>query len=419
MVKSNGGRDGLTRSSKGNERVGDLRRTYFTRSSKKNTPYLTRSSTKNRRIDDHMRSSKKNKRSYRTRRSTKDKTICNGETTELPIPDTVAQVHGDGPNEDRSPIDTVVPVHGDGLNEDRSPIDTVAPIHGDGLNEDQSGDLEFLGYPERPKTMSTDWILVNGFEEPFGDTYDRGDKGVWCELKETVANNIHENIVALASFNGEKRFFACTGCFIEWNGCTTILTSANLIRDSRCAPEVLKNLRIEVFLPSKKRAAGMLQHYNLHYNIALVRVNDKCPSHPIKIQRRRRDNREVLAVGRIFKSGELMASRGHKASMMCTHDCGYLCFSKCRISKAGTGGPLLDFDGKFVGMNFYDKRAGGTWYLSSEEIFEVLRHFEKKRTVDEAGHDDYASYKLDWTIAGDHSVRINSVVHSIAILVSS
>ena len=29
------------------------------------------------------------------------------------------------------------------------------------------------------------------------------------------------------------------------------------------------------------------------------------------------------------------------------------------------------------------------------------------RTVDEAGHDDYASNKLDWTIDGDHSVMIN------------
>ena len=92
-------------------------------------------------------------------------------------------------------------------------------------------------------------------------------------------------------------------------------------------------LQIEVFLPSKERAAGILQHYNLHYNIALVRVNDYSPSHPIKIQHRRCDNREVLAVGRIFKSGELMASRGHKASMACEHDCGYLLFSKCRITK--------------------------------------------------------------------------------------
>jgi hypothetical protein len=29
------------------------------------------------------------------------------------------------------------------------------------------------------------------------------------------------------------------------------------------------------------------------------------------------------------------------------------------------------------------------------------------RTVDEAGLDDYASTKLDWTIAGDRSVMLN------------
>ncbi|XP_066315892.1 uncharacterized protein [Miscanthus floridulus] len=167
MVKSNRGGDGLTRSSKRNERVGDLTRTYFTRSSKKNTPYLTRSSTKNRTIDNHTRSSKKNKISYPARRSTKDKPICNeGEKTGLPI-----------------------------------------SVHGDGFNGDRFGDLESLGYPERPETMLTDCILVNSFEEPFGDTHDKGDKGVWSELKETVATNIDENIVALASFNGEKRFF--------------------------------------------------------------------------------------------------------------------------------------------------------------------------------------------------------------------
>ena len=47
--------------------------------------------------------------------------------------------------------------------------------------------------------------------------------------------------------------------------------------------------------------------------------------------------------------------------------------------QAGIGGPLLDFDGKFVGMNFYDKHAGGTWYLTWEEILHVLGHFEKKK----------------------------------------
>ncbi|CAD6227986.1 unnamed protein product [Miscanthus lutarioriparius] len=104
-----------------------------------------------------------------------------------------------------------------------------------------------------------------------------------------------------------------------------------------------------------------------------------------------------------------MASRGEKACMMYTYDCKFLMFSTCTITKAGIGGPLLDFDGNIVGMNFYDKYAGGTPYLPWDVILDVLGHFRKKRTVDEAGLDDYASNKLDWTIAGDRSVMLNSV----------
>jgi hypothetical protein len=42
-------------------------------------------------------------------------------------------------------------------------------------------------------------ILVNTFEEPFGD---ESGKGVWNELSETVSSNIRGNIAALASFEG-------------------------------------------------------------------------------------------------------------------------------------------------------------------------------------------------------------------------
>jgi len=43
-------------------------------------------------------------------------------------------------------------------------------------------------------------VLAYTFEEPFGDIY---DKGVWSELRGMAATNIQENIVALASFNGD------------------------------------------------------------------------------------------------------------------------------------------------------------------------------------------------------------------------
>ena len=44
------------------------------------------------------------------------------------------------------------------------------------------------------------------------------------------------------------------------------------------------HLQIEVLRPNGQHAEGELQHYNLHYNVALVSVKDFCPSHPAKIQ---------------------------------------------------------------------------------------------------------------------------------------
>ncbi|TVU36895.1 hypothetical protein EJB05_18848, partial [Eragrostis curvula] len=67
-------------------------------------------------------------------------------------------------------------------------------------NKDRYGNLESLGYPALPESKSNDgMILVNNFEDHFGDKY---GEGVWSELSETVSSNINENIVALASFRG-------------------------------------------------------------------------------------------------------------------------------------------------------------------------------------------------------------------------
>ncbi|TVU36195.1 hypothetical protein EJB05_18117, partial [Eragrostis curvula] len=275
----------------------------------------------------------------------------------------------------------------------------------DVLSNDLYGDLESLGYPDCPKLGSNDdMVLVNSFEDNFGDIF---GTGVWSELSETVANNICENTVALASFNGEKRLFACTGFFIDWNGCTAILTSASLLRNSGYENKIVENLRIEVLLNNRQRVEGTLQHYNLHYNVALVSVKDSCAPQPAKIQHQWRESCELLAVGRNFTSGSLMGARGRRFPMVVTYDCRFLEYSRCRISKAGIGGPLLTFDGKFIGMNFYDEGVGGTPFLSWSEILDVLEHFKTKRTVAEVGHDTYSSNVLDWTIVGDPSVCPN------------
>nr|CAB3479390.1 unnamed protein product [Digitaria exilis] len=122
--------------------------------------------------------------------------------------------------------------------------------------------------------------------------------------------------------SGEKRIFACSGSFIEWNGCAAILTSASLVSH---------------FVGDKKIAENL---------------------------------------------------------------------------RAGIGGPLVDYDGKFIGMNFcgmdlihinLDDNRTWTPFLSSDVIHDVLAYFKTKRTLAEVGLDGYASGALDWVIDGDVS----------------
>ncbi|XBH71178.1 hypothetical protein VPH35_098685 [Triticum aestivum] len=210
------------------------------------------------------------------------------------------------------------------------------------------GDLDSLGYPKQSTTtISEGLILVNTFEETFGEVYDSG-KGVWSRLGKTISNHFHQVVVSLAAFIGETRIFACTGLFIDWNGCTTILTSASLIRDPNDGNKIAENLKWD---------PRILEDPN------------------------------VVAVGRCFKSGVLMATHGKRTDWSGMLDCRDLRYSSCTITKAGIGGPLFDFKGRFVGMNFYDKKIG-TPFVFKDHICRLLAQFEGKSTVDEVGSDD-------------------------------
>jgi hypothetical protein len=236
--------------------------------------------------------------------------------------------------------------------------------------------IDSMGYPKFPTHMFADgMILVNTFEETFGDL--RGE-GVWSKLSKKSCSNIDRSVVALASFSGERRFFACTGFFVEWNGSTVILTSASLVRSSGDENKIVDNLRIEVLLPNKQRVEGMLQHCNLHYNVALVSVGYRAlrPAHG-QLDWWGKSSK-VVAVGRCFKSGALMAASGTVTPWTGTLDCDFLERSSCKITKAGIGGPVVTLDGDCIGMNFYDTRIG-TPFLSWEVIVDIVASFEEKR----------------------------------------
>ncbi|RCV16958.1 hypothetical protein SETIT_3G180400v2 [Setaria italica] len=113
-----------------------------------------------------------------------------------------------------------------------------------------------------------------------------------------------------------------------------VLTSASLVRKAD-SNEIDDNLaQIEVYLPNNRHAKGRLQHYSIHYNIALISIrNFRCH--------------------RTAKFNEQVGVEPPK--------------------KAGIVGPLIDYDGNFIGMNFYDTEE--TPCLPTSKVLPLLRQF--------------------------------------------
>jgi small nuclear ribonucleoprotein (snRNP)-like protein len=105
-------------------------------------------------------------------------------------------------------------------------------------------------------------------------------------------------------------------------------------------------LQIQVALNNQNNQyEGMLEHYDLHYNIALVSIKnypDVCPLNTLVDWNK---SFEVAAVGRCFESGVLMATSGDMVSWSGTLDCEFIVRSTSKISKV-----ILYFVAKFFMM---------------------------------------------------------------------
>jgi len=234
-----------------------------------------------------------------------------------------------------------------------------------------TNDLLSRGYP-LPKMLDGDMELCRNFEEEFG-------RDVWnSRLPKKVALDTSLSVVSLASFRGETRFFVCTGVLIgRHKSITRILTSASLVRFAN-KNEINRSLKIRVLLPNKKHATGKLQHHNLHYNIAVVSIrNFHCRRiAKLHFEKAVYPPNEVLAIGRTFETGKLMATIGvltDNSRNLVSEEHG---ISTCKITKAGIGGPLIDLCGNFIGMNFYGAKR--TPYLPRHIILEQLKYFDRK-----------------------------------------
>ncbi|KAM3197479.1 hypothetical protein ACQJBY_072881 [Aegilops geniculata] len=182
----------------------------------------------------------------------------------------------------------------------------------------QRGDVQPGSSNRRRKKMrisSENMIRVNPLEEEFGTSSDSGE-GVWRLLSEEVAAHIDDSVVSLASFhkdNAKSVYFACTGIIIESNSTiTSFLTSLSLLRSIDDDSKIFQDMMIEVRLPNNHLSMGWLEYYDLKYNVAVISI---APFHVFRAafvdhQRQFESHSEVVAVGRCFDSGKLMATTG-------------------------------------------------------------------------------------------------------------
>ncbi|XP_047064296.1 uncharacterized protein LOC124672046 [Lolium rigidum] len=90
------------------------------------------------------------------------------------------------------------------------------------------------------------------------------------------------------------------------------------------------------------------------------------------------DHDSVVALGRAFNSGTLMSVEGQRIHVVTTDGSERALIYNCTITEAGLGGPVIDKDGHFLGLNIdCDTNTKRTSILPWQLLRERLQYFEK------------------------------------------
>lgn len=215
--------------------------------------------------------------------------------------------------------------------------------------------------------------------------------------------NVSPSVVGLACVNGEEAIFMTSGTIIDNNKnldgsySNTILTSASLLTS------LTVDRKIEVSHQANEReCVGSVVAYDLHYNLAIISIQSDTPlpvatlmplDDSISIDPCKNSPSDmfpvrphmgmfnlcpgvmVVAVGRHFEDTSLMVAPGKFSLDRCQFDCKELFRASCKISKPGIGGPLINYYGEVIGVNFFDELY--TPFLPINIVSKWLDHFKK------------------------------------------
>jgi hypothetical protein len=89
-------------------------------------------------------------------------------------------------------------------------------------------------------------------------------------------------------------------------------------------------MQIKVCLASNECIEGNLENFSFYYNVAVISFPFRCNRTAMLVDA---PHTEVLALGRVFKTGNSMATEGSVISKECKIGCKELKISTCKITK--------------------------------------------------------------------------------------
>ncbi|TVU22458.1 hypothetical protein EJB05_32155 [Eragrostis curvula] len=257
---------------------------------------------------------------------------------------------------------------------------------------DRLPDYEEEDFENRTEVINADTSASIKMEEwrPYFSSPDIGIftttlKGATWEVEKLVLQ-VAPSVVALQSKVGETDHFFCSGTVVESDMKThTIVTVANLVK-SPDTYEVADDLKINVYLHNNETCEGKLVYHDFYHNICLVQIQS--PVHLLEkgfssnidaIHFGKSRSRDVVTLGRDKEIHMLVVSTGKIIPKHSKLDCEELVVSTCRISKAEVGGPLMNFDGDLIGLNYY--HTNETPFIPSFIVLKFLQQYALFRQV--------------------------------------
>ncbi|CAN6330581.1 unnamed protein product [Urochloa humidicola] len=224
------------------------------------------------------------------------------------------------------------------------------------------------------------------FESPDYGLLKTSLKGASWEVEE-LALEVASSVVGLQSTDGDTDHFFCSGTIVESSGqYQKIVTVANLVKKCADTDELVQGLTITVYLQNNETCRGDLLYHDFFYNICVVGIE-----HPVHLPKQgfssntkavsfdESCSRDVVTLGRAKETHALVVNSGKIIPKRSSFDCEELLVSTCRISKAEVGGPLMSFDGNFIGLNYYHHKE--TPFIPSFIVLKCLQHLESFRKV--------------------------------------